>query len=63
MAVSMILKKKLEDDFFKLILSGNILNAINLFNKKEEYNKRIIDDYGECSLCDATFCFEENNDD
>lgn len=57
------IEKKLEDDFFKLILSGNILNAINLFNKKEEYNKRIIDDYGECSLCDATFCFEENNDD
>jgi hypothetical protein len=53
----------LGDDFFKLILSGNILEAINLVNKKEEYNKKIIDDCGECSLCDRTFCLGGNNDD
>ena len=57
------IEKKLEDDFFKLILSGNILDAINLINKKEEYNKKIIDDYGACVLCNKTFCLGENNDD
>lgn len=57
------IEKKLGDDFFKLILSGNILDAINLVNKKEEYNKKIIDDCGECSLCDRTFCLGGNNDD
>lgn len=57
------IEKKLDDDFFKLILSGNILDAINLVNKKEEYNKKIINDCGECALCNKTFCLGENDDD
>ena len=57
------IEKKLEDEFFKLILSGNILSAINLVNKRQEYNKKIIDDCGECVLCNKTFCLEENDDD
>lgn len=56
------IEKKLKSEFFKLILSGNVLDAINLLNKKEKYNKKIIDNYGECFLCDKTFCLGDNND-
>lgn len=57
------IEKKLENDFFKLILSGNILEAINLVNKKEKYNKKVIDTCGECALCNKTFCLGENEND
>lgn len=50
------IEKRLNEDFFKLILKGKILEAINSINQKEEYNKKIVDKYGECILCNKTFC-------
>ncbi len=58
-----IIEKRLDEDFFKLILCGKVLDAINIINNKEDYNKEIIEKYGECVLCNKIFCLEENNND
>lgn len=57
------IEKKLEEDFFKLILSGKVFDAINTINNEEEYNKKIIEQYGECALCNKIFCLKENTND
>lgn len=55
------IEKKLDDEFFKLILCGNVLEAINGINKKYKYNQDIVQKYGECILCNKTFCSKEEN--
>lgn len=53
------IQKKLDDEFFKLILCGEVLEAINSINKKYQYNQEIVQKYGECILCNKTFCSKE----
>ena len=55
------IEKKLDDNFFKLILCGNIFDAINIINNNNKYNQEIIQKYGECILCNKTFCLEDDN--
>lgn len=56
------IEKKLEQKFFKLILGGKVIDAINMINNDEENNKKIVRKYGECVLCNRLFCSKENND-
>lgn len=54
------IEQKLDDNFFKLILCGNILEAINMINNNHKYNQEIVQKYGECILCNKTFCLEDD---
>ena len=49
------IKKKMDEDFFKLILEGKILDAINMINNEINNNKKIIEKCGECGLCNKVF--------
>lgn len=40
---------------------GNILEAINKINNNQKYNQEIVQKYGECILCNKTFCLKDNN--
>lgn len=51
--------KKLNTPFFKNILCGKILEAINIIDKNAD-NKNIIKEHGQCYLCEKTFREKEN---
>lgn len=57
------IKEKLDEDFFRLILCGKILDAINIINDDKEKNEEIVQKYGECILCNKIFCLKENIND
>lgn len=53
--------QNMKNDFFKLILQGKVLDAINMIDNNKEYNTNIANNDGECVLCYKIFKSGEDN--